>query len=89
MLNSPKSRHVMDKLFEVALDDDHKHQGVCLKLIADRLVPMSHFEKTKTGGISGITIKMVGATGVDVSAEGSPLPDDIEDAQYRDITDED
>ena len=84
MLNSPKSRHVMDKLFEVALDDDHKHQGVCLKLIADRLVPMSHFEKAKTGGISGITITMAAATGVTV--EATPLPID---GEFSEIDDED
>lgn len=79
MLNSPKSRKVLDKIFEVALDDDAKHQGVCLKLLADRLLPMSHFEKQKTGGISGITIKMVGATGVDIEATQPDIDGEFEE----------
>ena len=81
MLNSPKSRKVLDKVFDIALDDDHKHQAVCLKLVVDRLVPMSHFEKEKAGGISGITITMATAGGdVTINTGGDA-------ADERDITD--
>ena len=80
MLNSPKSRKVLDKVFDIALDDDHKHQAVCIKLIVDRLVPMSHFEKEKAGGISGITITMATAGG-DVN-----INTDSNSEDERDIT---
>ena len=83
MLNSPKSRKVLDKVFDIALDDDHKHQAVCIKLVVDRLVPMSHFEKEKAGGISGITITMASAGG-DVNINTGS---DAEDEDERDITD--
>jgi hypothetical protein len=82
MLNSPKSRKVLDKLFDIALDDDHKHQAVCIKLVIDRIVPLSHLEKEKGGGLSGITIKMVAAG--DVSITAATPPDDI-DAEYEEI----
>tara|TARA_R110000751_G_scaffold296726_1_gene406054 strand:- start:82 stop:522 length:441 start_codon:yes stop_codon:yes gene_type:complete len=82
MLNSPKSRKVLDKVFDIALDDDHKHQAVCIKLVVDRLVPMSHFEKEKAGGISGITITMASAGG-DVNINTGS---DAEDEDERDIT---
>jgi hypothetical protein len=91
MLNSPKSRKVLDKVFDIALDDDHKHQAVCIKLVVDRLVPMSHFEKEKAGGISGITITMATAGGdVNINTDGT---DDREDdiapyTDYEDITDD-
>lgn len=82
MLNSPKSRKVLDKLFDIALDDDHKHQAVCIKLVIDRIVPLSHLEKEKGGGLSGITIKMVAAG--DVSITAATPPDDI-DAEYEEV----
>ena len=81
MLNSPKSRKVLDKVFDIALDDDHKHQAVCIKLVVDRLVPMSHFEKEKAGGISGITITMATAGVVNIGGDSSDETDD-----ERDIT---
>jgi hypothetical protein len=57
MLNSPKSRKVLEKIFDAALDDEHKHQSAAWKLIADRVIPVSYFEKDKVGGgKSGINI---------------------------------
>ena len=82
MLNSPKSRKVLDKVFDIALDDDHKHQAVCIKLVIDRIVPLSHLEKEKGGGLSGITIKMVAAGNVQITA--ATPPDDI-DAEYEEV----
>lgn len=57
MLASPKSRLVLDKVFEVALDDTHKNQTACMKMVMDRMLPQSYFEKDKVDrGIGGITI---------------------------------
>ena len=90
MLNSPKSRKVLDKVFDIALDDDHKHQAVCIKLVVDRLVPMSHFDKEKAGGISGITITMASAGGdVNINTGGDAEEEDERDitGHYEDVTD--
>ena len=45
MLASPKSKKVMDTIFNAALDDDHKNQSAAWKLIMDRMLPVSYFEK--------------------------------------------
>jgi len=46
MLASPKSREVMDSIFNAALNDDHKNQSAAWKLIVDRIMPLSYFERT-------------------------------------------
>lgn len=85
MLNSPKSRKVLDAVFNAALNDDHKHQAAAWKLILDRVAPMSAFEQDikKSGGKSGITINISGiGEGVSISGES-----DIE-AEYEEVDDE-
>jgi hypothetical protein len=64
MLASPKSRKVLDKVFEAALDDKHKHQAAAWKMILDRVAPLSAFEQDvkKSGGTSGIQISISVAT---------------------------
>ena len=44
MLASPKSRKVMDAIFDAALDHEHKNQAAAWKLIVDRIMPISAFE---------------------------------------------
>lgn len=62
LLASPKSRKVIDSIFNAALDDDHKHQSAAWKLLVDRLMPMSYFEKDKlSGGKSAINITITNA----------------------------
>ena len=57
MLASPKSQYVLDKIYEVALEDEHKHQAACMKMIIDRIAPLSYFEKDgQNKGVGGITI---------------------------------
>ena len=46
LLTSPKSKKVLEKIFDAALDDDHKCQSAAWKLIVDRIAPMSSFEVT-------------------------------------------
>ena len=78
MLNSPKSRKVLDKLFEIALDDDNKDQVICIKIITDRLLPASAFapEKTNTG-LSSINISMQTDTGIiNISHPNEPVPEE-------------
>ena len=78
MLNSPKSRKVLDKLFEIALDDDNKDQVICIKIITDRLLPVGAFapEKTNTG-LSSINISMQTDTGIiNISHPNEPVPEE-------------
>jgi hypothetical protein len=67
MLASPKSAKVLEKVFEVALNDGHPGQIAAMKLVMDRIVPASSFDTAKSGGstpqinisISGLNQPMV------------------------------
>lgn len=71
MLASPKSRKVLDAIFDAALDNEHKNQAAAWKLIIDRVAPLSAFEQeiTKSGGRPSISINISGIGG-DVSVSG-------------------
>ncbi len=62
MLNSPRSRAVMDAIFEAATDPDHKNQAAAWKLVMDRILPVAAFEKdiVKDAGRSAIQINITG-----------------------------
>ena len=51
MLASPKSQEIIQKVMDTALDDGHPHQAACMKMVWDRVLPASWFEKE--GGGSG------------------------------------
>jgi hypothetical protein len=82
MLASPKSRKVMAKVFEAALDDEHKHQAICMKMIMDRVAPVGAFEadvkKGKAAGGINITITGVGQATVGRDIEAS-------DAEWEEV----
>lgn len=88
MLNSPKSRKVLDSILDAALNDEHKNQSAAWKLLMDRMLPVSYFEKEKDGGgraAVNITISGVGGEAIDI---GSSQPtthndDDIQDIDYE------
>lgn len=83
MITSPKSKKVLKKILDAALDDDHKGQQAAWKLIVDRILPVGLFdagESKKPSGIS-ITINTVDAKEVNIEAEA-------EEAEYEDISDE-
>ena len=64
LLASPKSRKVLDSILNAALDDDHKNQAAAWKLLADRLMPLSYFDKDKAGGgRSAVNITITGVGG--------------------------
>lgn len=58
IINSPKSRKVMDAIVGAALDDDHKNQAAAWKLLMDRMVPVSAFEKGANGAKPQININI-------------------------------
>jgi len=45
MLASPKSAKVLESIFDAALDNEHKNQAAAWKLLMDRMLPVSAFEK--------------------------------------------
>jgi len=45
LLEHPDVPGVLEKVVRTALDDDHKNQAVAQKLVMDRLLPVSTFEK--------------------------------------------
>ena len=59
MLASPKSAAVLNKVFEAALDDEHKNQAACMKMVMDRMLPLGYFEKDKMQkGSGGVEINI-------------------------------
>ena len=72
MLNSPKSRKVLDSILNAALDDDHKNQAAAWKIVVDRIMPVGAFDKLAGGekGRNAIQINISGVPGVDVSPIG-------------------
>jgi hypothetical protein len=84
MLASPKSAKVLEKIFDAALDDDHKHQAAAWKIITDRVIPTATFEKdvVKGAGKNAIQINISGIGGnVDIAPSDD---DDIIEAEYTD-----
>ena len=71
MLASPKSKKVIEAIFDAALDDEHKNQSAAWKLIMDRMLPVSYFEKEASGGRSAvsITISSLGGTEATITQE--------------------
>lgn len=85
LIASPKSRKVFDSIMDAALNDEHKNQAAAWKLLMDRLLPLSYFEKDKANGgrpSVNITISGIGGT-VDIGGMSEPTdePDfiDVED----------
>jgi len=81
LLNSPKSEKVIAKVFEVALDNDHKHQAACMKLIMDRVLPTSGFSEVASGGQARPSVNIT------ISGIGAPLvsnePEEAIEAEYE------
>ena len=85
IMNSPKSRKVLDAILDAALDDEHKNQAAAWKLLVDRMLPMSYFDKDKAGGSRpsvNITITGVGES-VSIAGSDDNIVD-VEDYKYGD-----
>lgn len=69
MLASPRSKMVLEKIMEAALNDEHRHQAAAWKLIMDRIAPVAGFEKEviKGGGGNSIQISITGVPGVQIN----------------------
>jgi len=71
MLASPKSRKVLETIFDAALNDEHKNQAAAWKLVMDRVLPVAAFEKdvVKSGGKNAISINITGVGATTISSE--------------------
>ena len=81
MLASPKSRKVLETIFDAALDNDHKNQAAAWKLVMDRILPVGAFEKdvVKDAGRNAIQINITGVGTAEVTT-----PDDIIEGEVVD-----
>ena len=79
MLNSPKSKKVLNAIFDAALDDDHKHQAAAWKLIVDRIAPVSSFTESSGKKDGGIEIVIKG-----LEASASTVEPSI-DAEFTEV----
>lgn len=59
MMEHPDSEKVIHRIFEAALDNEHRNQGLAWKLIVDRQIPMDYLEKAKGGNQVNVIIEGV------------------------------
>ena len=86
MLTSPKSARVLESIFDAALNDDHKNQAAAWKLVIDRVLPASYFEKDTAGGSKGgINISITGVGGETTVISESSNKEQAEDGEFIDI----
>tara|TARA_R100001460_G_scaffold108250_1_gene158810 strand:+ start:1647 stop:2087 length:441 start_codon:yes stop_codon:yes gene_type:complete len=94
LLASPKSRKVIDSILNAALDDNHKSQSAAWKLLIDRIMPLSYFDKDKNlGGKAAVNIVITGVGGETtiIGEEPKDITDitDIADVEEVNIHDSD
>lgn len=76
---------VINKIVEIAMTDGHPVQGAALKMCIDRVLPLSYFDKDKTGGSTPqISINITGINNPLVSAEEHPVIEaEITDVEFK------
>lgn len=81
LLLNPKSPKLIEKLFDIAFDDEHKQQAVAMKLLADRLMPVAGFTSDgKQQAQVSINISGIGVPQGAVTIDGTS--EDVEEAEY-------
>ena len=60
---------VIESIFKAAQDDEHKNQAAAWKLIVERILPMSSFDKDKLGSKPTVNITISGVTDTIISPE--------------------
>ena len=81
MLASPKSRKVLDAIFDAALDNEHKNQAAAWKLVMDRMLPLSYFEKDSAGGRQSVQITISGVPST-ISSQNNDNSNDLIEGEY-------
>jgi hypothetical protein len=83
LLASPKSTKVVEAIFDAALDDNHKGQQAAWKLLMDRMMPVSMFEKEidPNGGSARPVINIsIGTVGGTIDKYEDYIDGELEDA---------
>lgn len=76
---------VLQKTIDIALSDEHPNQMAAIKLLMDRALPTSYFEKDRAGGRPSINISITGVSGAVETIEAvDPDTTDVEFEDYRD-----
>ena len=75
-----KSKFIVQKVLDKALDDEDEDQMACLKLVMDRVLPADYLAKNK-GKSSGITIQILGVEGAEVHPHEVIDHDEIQEAE--------
>lgn len=58
---------ILNKVINIALDDEHQGQMAALRMCVDRMLPLGLFEKDARSGKSAVTINIMGVDGVQIS----------------------
>ena len=91
MLASPKSVKVLNTIMDAALDNEHKNQAAAWKLVMDRMLPVSAFEKEVSSGTSRNAIQInISGVGAEVNTSNTshdePLEAEFEAVEINDPT---
>ena len=76
-----KSKYIVQKVLDKALDDEDKDQMACLQLVMDRVLPKDYITKAK-GNSNQISIQILGVGETTINAEPD---DDAVDAEFEEI----
>jgi len=83
LIRSPKSRKVFDSILDAAVTDGHPNQAAAWKLVADRLAPVSAFDRDFVkDGRSRIEINITGVGDVSVGNSAENKEEDVVEAEY-------
>lgn len=78
---------VINKIIDIAQNDEHPGQMAALKMCMDRVLPLSYFEKDKaTNGRSAVSITITGIGGDTKIVGGEEASDDIVDVEYSEVS---
>lgn len=69
-----KSKYIVQKVLDKALDDDDQDQMACLKLVMDRVLPQDYIQKMK-GRSNQISIQIMGVGETKISSEEEDVID--------------
>jgi len=83
MLIRSSGKDVVQKMIDIAMNDNHPAQMAAIKMCVDRTLPISMFDKDK-GQRSAVTINI---TGIGAPAASTtviePEPDDVQDVEVK------
>lgn len=71
---------VIEKVIQIAQNDDHPGQMAALKMCIDRILPLSLFEKDVKGGNRAVTINIMGVG--ETQIHNGPVVEEAEDVDY-------